>query len=848
MEFRILGPLESVHGGAPVDIKGTRQRTVLALLLLEANHIVPTDRLVDGVWDKAPPTTSRGQIQICISSLRRQLPAAALPGLITTRSPGYRLRVADGQLDLHAFESGVAAGRRAAAERQPKRAVREFRAALDLWHGPALAGIDSRLVRHGVAHLDERRLVVHEECLELELATGAPHGPAGELLALVAAHPLRERLRVLLMTALYRAGRQAEALEEYRKAREILIEELGIEPGEDLRRLHRAILSGDPDLVRPTAPAMIEPVVIAPTRVPRLLPTDFADFTGRADLARELTRPRETAGTGTAVPITVVTGRCGVGKTTLAVHAAHRLAPDFPDGQLFAHLTSADGPVDPRDVLGRFLRALGLSGSAIPDGLEERAETYRDLLAGRRVLVVLDDATAESQVLPLLPGTPRCRVLVTSRRRFTGLPAADRLEVPAFDPDGSVELLARIAGRHRIAAEPDAAAALCAACEHLPLALRIVATRLAARPHWSVSDLVARLGNGSRRLDELCYGEVSVRGSIAPTYEGLTPEARRLFRLLALLQAPGFASWVGAPLLGTDPLRAQDPLEELAECYLLDVEVNAGTGVARYRFPELVYTFARERLAADEPPGVRRAALERTLGVLLFLLGEARRRQRGAASSGPHAGGRQRVFSAELVERLLADPLAWYAQERPWILAAIRQAAAAGFLEHARGLAMSTITLSEARTHPDAGHAVVGFGDELVETASAPDASTRALRAHLRLAEADVGPGEHAGGFRTLLDPADAGYGRGEERQAGVLAVAARALAANMPRPRAGSAPSSPVGERSEPGLESGAFGSGAGPVGDAGAWVRAVIPQVRALRAEGCPSGGSGAATVRAE
>ncbi|MFI9271110.1 AfsR/SARP family transcriptional regulator [Kitasatospora sp. NPDC052896] len=717
MDFRILGPLEVAHEGVPVDVKGLRQQTVLALLLLEANRIVPSDRLVDGVWDEDPPTTSRGQIQIAISSLRQQLPSDELGlGRIVTRAPGYLLRVADGELDLRLFDARVATGRRLADQR-PRQAAEELRAALAFWRGPALSGIGSRLVRAGVAQLDERRLVVLEECLELELGLGAHHKLVGELSTLVAANPLRERLRVLLMTALFRAGRQAEALEEYRRARETFVDELGIEPGEELRRLQQAILTRDPVLTgEPAVPAVgtpaagtpatasehpaADPAAPAPPSVPRLLPAGIADFTGRAQtIERILAEPAGEAAGEQAVPVTVITGRGGVGKTTLAVHLAHRLASAFPDGQLFARLSNAAQPEKACDVLGRFLRALGVAAPAVPDGIEERAEMYRDRLAGRRVLVVLDDAVSESQVLPLLPGSAECRVLVTSRRRFTGLPAADRVEVSAFSQLSSAELLARIAGRSRITAEPEAVAALCELCGQLPLALRIVAARLAARPHWSVSDLIERLTDESRRLDELRHGEMGVRASISLTYESLSPDARRLFRLLALLETPSFASWIGAPLLRTDPLRGQDLLEELAESYLLDVEVDSTTRSARYRFHDLVRTFARERLATEEPPSARQEALERILGALLFLTGEAHRREYGGEFMLTRSPAGRWELPPRLVDRVLADPLGWYDQERMWIVSAVRQAAASGLAGHAWGLAMNAVTLFEARAH-----------------------------------------------------------------------------------------------------------------------------------------------------
>ncbi|AKG46536.1 BTAD domain-containing putative transcriptional regulator [Streptomyces xiamenensis] len=804
MEFRILGPLEVAHEDVPLQVRGSRQRTVLALLLLEAERIVPVDRLIDGVWGKEPPATSRSQIQICISSLRHQLSAA---GLITTRPPGYRLRTGEHALDLADFETRVADGRRSAAEGRLRQAAGAFRTALALWRGPALHGIGSRLVRGGVAQLDEQRLALHEECLELELAAGEHQRLVGELAALAAAHPLRERPRALLMTALYRSGRQAEALTEYRRTRETFIEELGIEPGEGLRRLHHAILTGDPRLIQGPDGGPAERATVAqrhaPTRVPRLLPADVADFTGRrATVAALLERPAGGSGeqgagepgpergteppTGpTAVPVTVVTGRAGVGKSTLAVHVAHRLAARYPDGQLFASLSGTGGPVGPGDVLGRFLRALGVAEAEIPAGTEERAEMYRDRLAGRRVLVVLDGAGTQQQVAALLPGTAACRVLITSRHRLTGLPAARRVELGPFDRADALEFLARIAGRRRVEGQQAQAAQLCAACDDLPLALRGAAARLVARPHWTVADLNRRLLECARPLDELSRSGTDVRAAVATAYDSRTPGARRLLRLLAVPQAASFASWAGGPLLRTDPLTSQDLLEELAESYLLEVDIDPVSGAARYRLPGLVRAFARERLAVEETAGAHRAALERYLGALLFLLDEAYRRgghDRAPESGSGGAGVTRWALPARWVGQILADPGDWYGRERPWLLLAVRQAADAGLLPHARALADAVVAVwGQWRAAPGWGGAD-GTGD-----GGAPRTSRAGGRAVLvAVAGAGgwaVGPGTAEAGdeIEALIALAGAYRHRGEHGQARALLAAARRAAGNAP-------------------------------------------------------------------
>jgi len=736
MEYRILGPLEARHEGGALELRGIRQQTVLALLLLEANRVVPADRLVDGVWDEEPPVTCRSQIHICISSLRRQLPGGAQS--VDTRAPGYRLRVADGELDLHRFEAHVSAARAAVKDAAAALAVVEFRSALALWNGPALAGIGSRLIRGAAAVQDERRLAVHEECLELELelehGPGNAHELAEELTALAAAHPRRERLLGLLMTALYRAGRQAEAMEEFRKARARFVAELGIEPGQELKDLYRRMLNQDPALSRPTASR--RPVLIQggqgaqgaqgaqPNhgRVPRRLPADIVDFTGRRrSLARLLDAPE--AQDGTAVPTVVVSGRGGVGKTTLAVHAAHQLVAQYPDGQLFARLSHRGAPESPHDVLGRFLRAYGVADQDIPESTDERAETFRDQMADRRALIVLDDAVSESQVFPLLPGSSRCRVIVTSRRPLAGLPAATRVRLTPFTEGSARELVARIAGRARVAADPSATTALNEACGHLPLALRLAAARLSSHPHWTVPDLIARLGNGNGWTNDL-----EEQTGVHHAYAGLSADAARLFRSLPLVGVAVFAPWIGAPLLDTSVAQSEALLDELADADLL--AVDTGPDGTRYRMAGWILGYARRQQQELEPEECRRKALERLLGALLYLAEEAHRRQGGHSLRQAGNGASRWELPVPVVERLLADSAGWYRRERSWVLAAVRQATAAGFAEHAWGLAMCTVTFADTATFAD----TVAFADAAslagAETATGaltlPEAATAA--------------------------------------------------------------------------------------------------------------------------
>ncbi|MCW2882333.1 MAG: transcriptional regulator, family [Sphaerisporangium sp.] len=708
MEFRILGPLEVIAGTERLDIGGTRQRITLANLLLDANRVVTADRLAQAIYGEDMPPTSRAQVQICISSLRRLFAAHAGAEVISTQSRGYIIHVGEGLLDAQRFESLTLRARRARDAGDLDEAVKSYREALTLWRGQeALEGIESRPVQSAASRLTEERMTTNEDCVQLELDLGRHQQLIGELNRLVEQYPLRERLRGQLMLALYRSGRRAEALQVYRLARETMIEELGIEPNDQLQRLEQAILTADESLDRPVKPTTIpvEPPPAAPAvHVPFLLPSAIADFTGRTKqidaIQRELALASEDP-TRFAVPIVIVAGKGGIGKTTVAVHAAHTVAERFPDGQLFADLHGgASRQVSPMHILERFLRALGVPGNAMPDGLEERAEMYRALLADRRTLVVLDDAATESQVLPLLPGTRMSAVIITSRSRLAGLAGAIHVDMDIFDTDQSMELLERIAGTGRVRSETDAAEALAELCGQLPLALRIAGARLSARPHWRIEQLVSRLEDETRRLDELNHGDMGIRASISLTYESVGEEARRLFRRLAILDTGHFSAWMGAALLDRSFDDAGDLFDELADAQL--IETAGGYGAhGLYRFHDLIRVFARECLASEETPAERRSALERVLGALLFLAEAAHRREYGGDYVQIHSDAPRWPLPDKLVGELVAEPLPWYERERPLLVSGIRQAAQAGFVDLSWDLAISAVTLFESRVYLD---------------------------------------------------------------------------------------------------------------------------------------------------
>ncbi|MGH3391843.1 MAG: BTAD domain-containing putative transcriptional regulator [Actinomadura sp.] len=699
--FGVLGPLEVTAGGHPVTVPGWRQRELLVVLLLRANQPVPVDVLVDVAWRDQPPATAHRQVQNCVGRLRRALTAGGLAAdVIETRPGGYLLRVADGQVDTLAFARHVAAGRRAAAEGLLPEAVGRLREALTLWRGPALADLDGDLVSSEAARLEDQRLAVLEDCLELELRLGRHHEAAGELVTLVRDHPLSEPLWSRLMLALYRDGRKAEALDAFRRACEVFRAELDVEPGNELAKLEQAIRDDDPALSLPAdeVEQPTEPDLPRPCQ----LPPDVADFTGRDETIDELAELLGNGRDGRAVVISAIAGQAGVGKTALAVHVAHRLRAEFPDGQLYVNLRSAqDHRAEPAEVLARFLSALGVAGTAIPDGIEERAALYRERLAERRMLVVLDNAVNGAQVQPLLPGVPGCAVLVTSRSRLA-LPGTRPVELDVLPPEQAVDLLTRIVGPERVAEELEAARELIRLCGRLPLALRIVGARLAVRPHWTLARMARRLGDEQRRLDELTHEDLEVRASLGLSYHHLAPRSRRLFHLLGLLDAPDFTDWVCAALLDTTIATADDLIDDLVDAQLIDISGRDSTGRVRYHFHDLVRLYARERAVAEEFPAERAAAVARALGGWLAVAEKAHQAVYGGDFVILHGtAARWRTAADALAEPIAADPLSWYDAERLNIVAGVRQAAEAGLDELCWDLAASTVSLFLTRGHND---------------------------------------------------------------------------------------------------------------------------------------------------
>ncbi|TYB69104.1 tetratricopeptide repeat protein [Nonomuraea sp. PA05] len=581
LRFSVLGPVRAWRDGAEVDVGSPQQRLVLAVLAVAGGRVVAQDQLLDAIWGEARPRSAIGTLRTYVSRLR----SALGPEAISSVGSGYALTA--GACDLAVLDELAREGRHGEA--------------LALWQGEPLTGLDGGYAHAQRARLAERRLTLLERRLGEDVEQGRHAEVVAELTSLCAEHPVRERLAGLLMLALYRSGRQAEAIGVFTDLRKLLAEELGVDPSPELAELYRRIISADPALG-----AEPEGTGKAATPVPRQLPADMTDFTGREPDVEQVTRALQ-EGNGSALVISAVAGAGGMGKTTLAVHVAHRLAAAYPDGQLFVDLQGAGPrPLTPEAVLGGFLRALGADMAALPEELDERAALYRSLLAERRVLVLLDNAASAGQVRPLLPGTAGCAVLVTSRARLSALSGARHLGLEAMRPEEALELLAKVVGQERVAAEREAAQELMRACGYLPLAIRIVASRLAARPGWSLARLLGRMADERRRLAELRVDDLAVEATFALGYDQLDEAHAAAFRLLAVPNAADLPAPAAAAVLGVTEAEAEELCEALVNVHLME-----SPAPGRYRHHDLLKLYARSRLDGEEP---RRQALDRLLG------------------------------------------------------------------------------------------------------------------------------------------------------------------------------------------------------------------------------------------
>ncbi|MGK4584901.1 BTAD domain-containing putative transcriptional regulator [Kitasatospora sp. HPMI-4] len=590
LRFAVLGPVRGWRGEGELALGPPQQRGMLLSLLLRANHPVSAQQLIDDLWGEEPPAKATGVIRTYVHRLRRILGPAAL----TSLGGGYVLTVEPGRLDTDRCEELIGKAKRRLGAGEYAQAATTLRSALALWHGEPMPGLPGPYAERQRGEWTERRVALLELCLEAEVEAGLSGETVAELAAIAAEHPLRERLSELLMLALYRTGRQAEALNVYRAADRRLRAELGVTPGPGLRELQRRILAADATLVAPAPPRPSAEEAASPYQAPvrpTQVPADVTDFTGRE---AEIEALRTVLLAPHSMPVAAVAGLGGVGKTALAVHVAHGLAADFPDGQLYLDLHGADGrPTRPEEALGAFLRSLGVPTEGLPPKLAERSAQFRSLLSGRRVLVVLDNARDAEQVRPLLPGGPGSAVLITSRARLGSLHNAHFTELSVFAPEEAVDLLGRVVGRERLLAEADAAGELVRLCGHLPLAVRILAARLACRPSWTVARLLDKLSESRYRLDVLRTGDLAVESAFRFGYDQLDAEQARAFRLLAVPDAPDLSPAAVAAVLDLPRYEAEELAESLVDCSMLET-----VAPDRYRHHDLLRAFA-QRLTQD---------------------------------------------------------------------------------------------------------------------------------------------------------------------------------------------------------------------------------------------------------
>lgn len=702
MEFRLLGPLAVRCDGIDRPVRHGKQRAVLAALLFGANRAVPRDELARTLWGAEPPPSAETTIRNYVRRLRDALGEVGRARIATVPG-GYLLSLAPGELDVSRFESLLRTSHTAARDGAWERAAAQATAALALWRGEPLEDVPSDvLALREVPRLAELRLQALETRIDADLHLGRHADVIAELQGLVQAHPLREHLQALLMVGLYRCGRQAEALVAYRQARLALVEEIGAEPGPELTELHQRILSADRALANPDpAPAPESAATMAPEAAPeveparrpvppRELPGPVPHFVGRenalAALAALTGIHREQAPPG-AVVIAVISGTAGVGKTTLAVHFAHRVASRFPDGQLHVNLHGFDpsrAPVTPEDAIHGLLQGLGVPADQIPASLEARTRLYRSLLADRRTLVLLDNARDAGQVRPLLPGGTGCMVLVTSRNQLTGLVAAEAavpVTLGVLSAGEAREMLRGRLGSLRVKAESAAVSRLIEASARLPLALSIVAARAASRPWTSLTDLATELEDVPGTLDGFDAGDgvTSVRTALSWSYQQLSDACARLFRLLSVHPGPDVSVPAAASLAAMPVAGARQALDELSQAHLVTEHASG-----RFAFHDLLRAYTAELAACRDSEPERRAALHRTLDHYLH--------SAYAATGALYPARDQLAFEAlqpgaqpeELADARAASN--WLSAEYQVILAVIALAAETGFDRYAQWL------------------------------------------------------------------------------------------------------------------------------------------------------------------
>ena len=692
---------------------------------MRANRVISRGELVDAVWGEDPPASAEGGIYTYVAGLRRVIePNRSLRGpgrVLVSSGAGYVLHLVPGQPDAVAFEQDLGRSRQLRKAGDAAGAVSALNSALSLWRGIAFAGVPGPFAETERVRLGELRSAAAEERADVLLSLGRHEEVVPDLTAMVADHPLRERMRGLLMVALYRCGRHAEALRVFAEGRRVLAEELGIDPGGELSRIHQQVLTMDPGLAVPAVITLDgEAAGAGPapdggqrrprpegraTPVPAQLPLDAPGFSGRREELSMLQAmlPAKPGGSGhpggaeagqqgsdqqdqtdQTVPIVVISGTAGTGKTALAIRFGHQVAKRFPGGQLYVNLRGLDPatpPMEPAEALRFFLDALGVPPHRIPADTECRSALFRSLLDDRQMLIVLDNARNGAQVRPLLPGAPGSLVVVTSRNELTGLVAAEGAVPLTLDVLGDAEaheMLARRLGQARVAAEPGAADEIIAACARLPLALGIAVGRAAARPKRPLTELAAELHDARGRLDALEAGDAvtNVRAVLSWSYDQLSEPAARMFRLLGVHPGPDISLSAAASLAGLPRADAGTALRELARTHMVAEYLPA-----RFTFHDLLRAYAADQAERIDPEPERRAAVHRVLDHYLHTAMAASNRFSPFRSPLQLAGPQPGVLPADVTDKDQA--MAWFDAEVPVLLALIAYADASDFDTHA---------------------------------------------------------------------------------------------------------------------------------------------------------------------
>jgi len=710
----VLGPVMAWYGDQELLVGQPRQQAVLGILAMRANRVISRGELVDAVWGQDPPASAEGGIYTYVAGLRRVIePNRSLRGpgrVLVSSGAGYVLHLVPGQPDAVAFEQDLGRARQLRKAGDAAGAVAALDSALSLWRGIAFAGVPGPFAETERIRLGELHSAAAEERADVLLALGRHEEVVPDLTAMVADHPLRERMRGLLMVALYRCGRQAEALGVFDEGRRVLAEELGIDPGGDLSRIHHQVLRMDPALSAPNglairgasgSPPSDEDAGSEPapdggqrrprpegraTAVPAQLPLDAPGFSGRREelsMLRAMLPSEPEPGqqdSGQTVPIVVISGAAGTGKTALAVRFGHQVAKRFPGGQLYVNLRGLDPampPMEPAEALRFFLDALGVPPYRIPAGIEGRSALFRSMLDERRMLIVLDNARDVGQVRPLLPGAPGSLVVVTSRNELAGLVAAEGAAPLTLDVLGDVEaheMLGRRLGQPRVAAEPGAADEIIAACARLPLARGIAAGRAAGRPKRPLSELAAELHDAHGGLDTLEAGDAAtnVRAVLSWSYDQLSEPAARMFRLLGVHPGPDISLSAAASLAGLPRADAGAALRELARTHMVAEYLPA-----RFTFHDLLRAYAADQAERNDPGPERQAAMHRVLDHYLHTAVAASNRFSPYRAALPLTGPQPGVLPAEVTDKDQA--MAWFDAEIPVLLALISYAGAHGF-------------------------------------------------------------------------------------------------------------------------------------------------------------------------